>query len=132
MRIARHQIDTLVAHARAEYPHECCGLIGSRDRHIEAIFPAVNAAASPLRYAIDPDELLRIHVSIDQHGLVPGGVYHSHPRGTAYPSQTDIELALHPDALHVIISLADPDNAQLRAFHIRDRAVVEVALNTDP
>ena len=56
MRISRPLLDEIIAHARAEAPNECCGLIASRDGEAVAVHRARNAAASPLRYVMDPGQ----------------------------------------------------------------------------
>ena len=53
MRISRELLDDVIAHARADAPNECCGMIASRDGEAVAVHRARNAAASPLRYEID-------------------------------------------------------------------------------
>jgi proteasome lid subunit RPN8/RPN11 len=124
MRISRELFDQMVEHARAEAPNECCGMIASRDGQAVRVHPAVNAAASPLRYEIDGAEQYRIQMDIDEAGLDLGAIYHSHTRSEPVPSQTDINLAFYPDALYVIVGLAGggPD---VRAFTIRDGQVAE-------
>lgn len=128
MRISRQQHDELIAHARDESPNECCGVIAGRDGAVEQIHRAVNSAASPLRYELDPRDLLRIFNEIDERDQELVAIYHSHTRSAAYPSQTDINLALYPDSLYVIISLADPAAPDVKAFSIVDRKVAEVEL----
>jgi [CysO sulfur-carrier protein]-S-L-cysteine hydrolase len=55
------------------------------------------------------------------------GTYHSHPRSSPEPSQTDINLANYPDWLYVIVSLeGDPT---VRAWWIRDGKVEEEPLD---
>src|SRR5450755_3913776 len=127
MRISRELYDQMVAHARADAPNECCGMIASRDGEAVTVYPAENAAASPLRYEIDGAEQYRIQMAIDNEGLDLGAIYHSHTRSAPYPSQTDINLAFYPDALCVIVGLADGD-AEVRAFRIRDGQVAEAEL----
>ncbi len=118
MRIARSLHDEIVAHAVADAPNECCGMIGSRDGEAVKVYRAQNAAASPLRYEIDGAEQYRIQMQIDDAGLDLGAIYHSHTRSEPYPSQTDINLAFYPEALYVIVGVAsgDPD---VRAYTIR-------------
>src|ERR671914_2086981 len=105
MRIARALLDEVIAHARAEAPNECVGLIASRDGEAVAVPRATNAAASPLRYEIDGMEQYRIQTAIEDAGLDLGAIYHSHTRSEPYPSQTDINLAFYPDTLYVIVGL---------------------------
>ncbi|MBI4898251.1 MAG: M67 family metallopeptidase [Actinobacteria bacterium] len=128
MKFTQSQIDELVQHARDDLPNECCGVIGSRDGTVESVYRAVNGAASPLRYELESRDLLRIFNAIDDADQQVGAIYHSHTRSAAYPSQTDINLALYPDALYIIVSLADADAPDVKAFSIVDRKVSEVPL----
>ena len=54
MKISQQLIDEMVAHAREDVPNECCGMIGGRDGVAEKVVRVENAAASPLRYEMDP------------------------------------------------------------------------------
>jgi [CysO sulfur-carrier protein]-S-L-cysteine hydrolase len=119
MRISRELLDEVVAHAREEAPNECCGMIAARDGHAVRVFRAINAAASPLRYEIDPHDQLRIQTEIDDACLELGAIYHSHTRSEPYPSQTDVNLAFYPDAVYVIVGIAG-DDPDVRAYRIVD------------
>ena len=122
MRIARRLFDELIAHARADAPNECCGMIASRNGEAVAVHRATNAAASPLRYVIDGKEQYEIQTAIEDAGLDLGAIYHSHTRSAPEPSETDINLAFYPDALYVIVGVNDevPD---VRAWRIVDGQV---------
>jgi [CysO sulfur-carrier protein]-S-L-cysteine hydrolase len=127
MRISQDLYDQMVAHARAEAPNECCGMVASNGDEAVKVFAAENAAASPLRYEIDGVEQYRIQMEIDDAGLNLGAIYHSHTRSEPYPSQTDINLAFYPDAVYVIIGLAN-ERAEVRSYFIRDGQVTEAEL----
>jgi proteasome lid subunit RPN8/RPN11 len=127
MRIATELYEEVIAHARAEAPNECCGMIATRDGEAVRVYRARNAAASPLRYEIDGAEQFQIQMAIEDDGLDLGAIYHSHTRSEPYPSQTDINLAFYPHSLYVIVGLArgEPD---VRAYTIREGRVVEAEL----
>ena len=131
--------DLIIAQARVESPLESCGLvIGSGPAASGGValrYEACrNADASPVRYTIDPDDLYRLTVAADDAGEVFWAIVHSHVLSPAVPSMTDIGLALYPDALYVLVSLAageaDPVTAapSLRAWRILDGVIHEVAL----
>lgn len=128
MRIPRDLYEQIIEHAREEAPNECCGLIGSRDGRALTVHRARNEAASPLRYEIEAGEQYRIQMAIEDAGQELGGIYHSHTRSAPYPSQTDINLAFHPDAVYVIVGLADGADADVRGYTIRQGKVSEVEL----
>jgi proteasome lid subunit RPN8/RPN11 len=131
MRIAPGLVDQISAHAIEEAPNECCGLISGTDGRATKVFRARNSEASPFRYVVDPQDQLRIMGEIEDAGEELVGIYHSHTRSEAYPSQTDVNLAEGwPDPLYLICSLAgaEPD---LRAFAIRDERIEEVELTVE-
>ncbi len=125
-------IDAIVAHARAEDPNEACGLvIGDRpaaDGGTALRFePARNRAASPYRYEIHPDDLLRLTIATDDADEVFWAIVHSHVRSPASPSPTDVGLAFYPEAIYLLVSLAEPEPA-LGAFRIVDGVVHRVEI----
>jgi proteasome lid subunit RPN8/RPN11 len=130
MRIARSLLDEMIAHAREEAPNECCGMVASRNGSAVEIYRAVNAAASPLRYEVEPHDQYRIEMAIDDAGHELGAIYHSHTRSAPVPSQTDINLAFHPESLYVIVGVAG-DEPDVRAYRIRDGKVDEAELVVD-
>jgi [CysO sulfur-carrier protein]-S-L-cysteine hydrolase len=131
MRISRALHDELIAHARADAPNECCGMIASRDGEAVAVHRATNAAASPLRYEIEGREQLELMDAIEDAGLDLGAIYHSHTRSAPEPSQTDINLAFYPEALYVIVGL-EHDEPDVRAWRIVDGQVSQASLEVLP
>jgi len=127
MKIARELYEQIVAHARAEAPNECCGMVASTDGRAVKVFPAENIHASPLRYEIAPRQQLEIMTEIDDQDWDLGAIYHSHTRTAPEPSQTDINAALYPDSLYVIVGLADGE-PDVRAWRIADGKVAQVEL----
>jgi [CysO sulfur-carrier protein]-S-L-cysteine hydrolase len=129
MRIARELHDQIVAHARAEAPNECCGVVATNgDGDARQVFAATNKHASPLRFEIEGVDLLRINNEIDEAGLEIGAIYHSHTRTPPEPSQTDINGAAQwPGALWVIVGL-DGDEPDVRIWAIEDGRVTQVEL----
>jgi proteasome lid subunit RPN8/RPN11 len=130
VRIARELLDEMIAHAREEAPNECCGMVASDDGRAVKVYRAVNAAASPLRYEIDGQDQYRIQTAIDDAGWDLGAIYHSHTRSAPYPSQTDINLAFYPDALYLIVGLAE-EEPDVRAFTINGGQVKDAELTVE-
>jgi proteasome lid subunit RPN8/RPN11 len=134
--------DAIVAHARAEAPNEACGIVvgnaaaGDGGRALRWV-PLRNPLASPYRYAIDPDDLLRLTIQTDDADEVFWSIVHSHTASPARPSPTDLREAHYPEALYVLVSLA-PSEAHpatgaesVRAWRIVDGGVHEVAVSID-
>ena len=131
MRIPTPIYEEIFEHAREEAPNECCGLIGGSEGEVRTLYRARNAEASPYRYLLHPTDQLRIVGEIEGAGEQLVAIYHSHTKSPAYPSQTDINLAvveqgshgkrerieLFPGTLYLIASLAEGEEP-LRGFRI--------------
>ena len=131
-RLSAPMIEAIVEHARTGDPNEACGLvIGDRpaaEGGVALRFEATrNKAASPYRYEIDPDDLLRLTIATDDADEAFWAIVHSHVRSPAYPSPTDVALALYPEALYILVSLA-ADEPALGAFRIVDGTIHPVEL----
>jgi proteasome lid subunit RPN8/RPN11 len=122
----------LVAHAIADLPNECCGMISGQGSDALVVHRAANTEASRFMYVMDPHEQLRIMNEIDAAGDDLVAIYHSHTRSAAYPSRTDVELAFFPEALYLIVSLADRDAPEIRAFRIRREAAAAEQIAEEP
>jgi proteasome lid subunit RPN8/RPN11 len=118
-------IDEMIAHALADAPNECCGIIAGQDGRAVKLFRAQNSEASPYRYNVDPKELFRIYRECDENGWEFIVIYHSHTASEAYPSATDVRLAFWPETYYVLVSLMNRENPAVRAFRIEDGRVSE-------
>ncbi|MDE3069516.1 MAG: M67 family metallopeptidase [Acidobacteriota bacterium] len=137
MRIAAELIDEILAHAREDAPTECCGVVAVRPGatartpgEAVSVHRAINAAASPLRFEIDPRTVLALISRIEEEDLELGAIYHSHTRTAAFPSQTDINFAASwPGVEWIIVGLAARNSTpEVRSFLIDAGEVREIAL----
>ena len=65
-------------------------------------------AATPLRYEMDPQGQFNALQGDRGCRRRAAGIYHSHTKSAAYPSQTDVNQAVAwPEQIYVIVSLAD-------------------------
>jgi proteasome lid subunit RPN8/RPN11 len=132
VRISQDLVEEIVAHAREDLPNECCGIVSTSDGTAVRVYRAINAVPSPVRFEIDPRDLIRIHTDIESSGLEMGSMYHSHVKSPAYPSQTDVNFAQNwPGVVWLIVSLADPEVPDLRGFHITGPEIQEVPLSIE-
>ena len=127
MRLTRAQHGDLIAHAREEAPNECCGYLRFRDGSVDAVYRSENLRHSPYGYELDTKSLFAANELDDEGWGV--GIYHSHPRSAAEPSQTDINLAHYPDCSYWIVSLAGEPS--VRAWRIANGAVQEEPVDVD-
>ena len=127
MRMTRSQWDALVEHAREEAPNECCGWVRAQGGVVEEVFRAANERKSPYGYTLDAATLFATYQAEEDGAEI--GIYHSHPRSPAEPSQTDINLANYPHWTYLIVSLdGDP---VVRAWRIDDGRVEEEEIVLD-
>ena len=118
--------DELRAHAAAEAPNECCGLVLVKDGVAVRYIPGVNTLASPYRYElyIDPVVWSDIEDDVDQV------IFHSHPETEPRPSRTDRELAgLWSGKPFLIYGLA---RDELRAWRVSRDEVIEIEIEARP
>ena len=113
----------LLAEAHAAYPKECCGLIEGV-RHADgievlALHPARNLAAGNDRFEIDPTEHIGLLKRLRGSGREIVGCYHSHPGGTAEPSETDRAGAGEDGFVWLIVAIDAEGDATLGAHLFR-------------
>ena len=122
--LTREAYQTIVNHARQQFPLEACGLIAGRLggdlKEITRAVPLKNVHQSRERFAIDPREQLGAVKALRAEGLTPLGNYHSHPETPARPSGEDLSLYLDPKASYLIISLAERQPV-LKSFVLAER-----------
>lgn len=123
--LKKKHLAQMIAHARDEAPLEACGILAGKQDRVVEVYRARNADCSPISYRLDPEEQYRIFLDIEDKGLDILGIYHSHPTSPAVPSNADLKQAYYPEATYFVVSLADPAEAQVRAFRIADGEVTE-------
>ena len=121
LRIEKKHADEMVAHSMQETPNECCGILTGNDQVAQGLYRITNTASSPYRYLMDPQEFLDADLDSERKGQHFVAFYHSHSHSPAYPSKTDVRMALQSgylDVHYVLVSLESEDRPQLRAFRI--------------
>ena len=115
--------DELRAHASAEAPNECCGVLVFKDGTAERYVPGRNTLASPYRYALEIDPSVWF---LEDEGYELA-VFHSHPETEPRPSRTDRELAGLWSGRPFLIYGLKLD--ELRAWRVARDAVEELDLS---
>ena len=108
MNIPDEVLNDIYRHARDEFPNECCGwLVGPRDaREVSRARPATNAYKPELlptgdtrtaerAYVMEEHDIFELYQTLDGDEP-PKVIYHSHPTGKAYFSETDQMVARSP------------------------------------
>ena len=89
-----------------------------------------------IAFQMDAQEMSLAQKDIRSKGIALQAFYHSHTFSPARPSMTDITIAMEfegyreklnlPQPLHVIISLQDKANPNVRAYRIQQSEAVEI------
>lgn len=110
LRLSSELRDQLVIHMVREAPNEGIGLLAVIHEEgiarATAFFPGENIDASPTRFTMHPRDVVTALDTISEQGWTLGAIAHSHLKGPASPSRTDVDEAHYPGALMVIVSLA--------------------------
>jgi [CysO sulfur-carrier protein]-S-L-cysteine hydrolase len=122
--------EEILEHLRAALPNEGCGLLAARRRDgrfdADRFYPGTNADGSPVRYTMNPREVVDAFKDMRERELDLGAIVHSHPATEARPSPTDMREAYYPDALMVIVSFQFW-RPVMRAWRIEGKAPDAVA-----
>ena len=124
LQLTRTVYEAMIDHCRSQAPQEACGLLAGVGNTADHIHPMTNTAHSPVRYAMDPPEQLRVQRAMRSQGTTLLGIYHSHPASPAHPSPTDVALAADPTPHYLIVSLAPP-RPVVQVFRIYDGHVAQ-------
>lgn len=130
IRLPRKLTNRLLHLAQQSPDSEICGLIGSNAEG-QAIncYPIANSSEFPQnRFLLDASQQIAAMKQMRERNESLFAIYHSHPHAPAVPSHSDVEQAVYPDALHLIISLDTKGILELRCFQIQDGCVNERAL----
>jgi proteasome lid subunit RPN8/RPN11 len=88
---------TMVEHAEATYPNECCGaMLGSAVDGKKSVTSAITlrnafSGSQEARYELKPEDLLEADRAAREQKLDVIGIFHSHPDCDAYFSETDLK-----------------------------------------
>lgn len=114
----------MLAQAKEKAPYEACGIIAGKGGRAVKLYRTANAEHSETTYRLEPEEQYKIFMEMEEKGWELWAIYHSHPAFPAYPSARDIKQAYFPEALYIIVSLAQ-EEPEIRAFRIVEGEVRE-------
>lgn len=116
----------LIEDALNTFPDECCGFMFGREehdgtRHVIDILVVDNAKAGDKtrRFEISPQDYMAAETHALEHDWTLLGIYHSHPKHPAIPSEHDRKAA-QPYFSYVIISVMDAETIELRSWLLNE------------
>lgn len=115
----------IIQQLEGNYPNEgggfLLGTLNGETVHISETTGVQNVFAEEEqfhRYAMTPQDWMRLEDEADARGLVLVGYYHSHPDSPAIPSIYDRDHAL-PNFTYLIASVREAKATEMRAWRLR-------------
>jgi [CysO sulfur-carrier protein]-S-L-cysteine hydrolase len=123
VRIPKTIFQEMVDHAKREWPLECCGILGGKDKTVQKSFELQNTERSPVLYSMSPQDQMKVFEEMEKESMKMVAIYHSHPHTIPFPSETDVRLTFSSDISSVIISLKKQETPVVKAFQIGREAI---------
>lgn len=122
----------MLAHLVSVLPEEGCGFLAGTAVTVTRHYPIENHLHSPTAYQMAPAAQLTAMQAAEAAGMTLLAIYHSHPKGPATPSPTDVAQAFYPSLAHVIIAYpagATATSPEIHAYTIQTQRINEIPLN---
>ena len=91
--LSKLQKKILLDHSNKEEPNESCAILyGNRNGEeniVKEMWLTENIDASPVEFTLSNEQTLEMYKKSEELNLEIIGIFHSHPKGEAYPSNTD-------------------------------------------
>ena len=126
--LSKFQAMRMIYHAQHALPNEACGLLGGKSGHVSTVYPGSNSEDSPTRYLLNPIDQWNAMKTIDTSGEDLIGIFHSHPKGLAIPSETDITQAYYPQATYVILARYNDTEWYMRGYNLAKGKIKEITM----
>jgi proteasome lid subunit RPN8/RPN11 len=112
--------NTLVSFLQQCLPDEGVGLLAASRMGSSLVaarfYPGQNTDSSPLRYTMDPTDVMTALADMKRRKTRLGAIVHSHPNTPPVPSPTDLVEANIPGVLSLIVGLSPV--VELRAWSL--------------
>jgi proteasome lid subunit RPN8/RPN11 len=129
LEIPNNIFEQMLQQAEIEVPIEVCGILAGKDGRAEKLYKMTNLDQSGVHFTMEPKEQFKVVKDIRSADLEMLAIYHSHPESPARPSEEDINLALTPGVIYVIVSLQNANAPVLKGFFIEDGNAAEVPIS---
>lgn len=128
IKIERSALEELFQALYLAWPNEGCGFVAGKGDVATKVYPVRNVLASPVAYRMDGEAQVAAWYEMEERGERPIAIYHSHPQGRAYPSETDIAEATF-DLPYVIVALSPAP--KVRAFRLENAEIHEISVKIE-
>ena len=125
--ISEEQVAVMLREVQQHAQEEACGLVVRVGADTLRVYPITNALHSLVRFYMQPEELLSVFSEVDEKGWELTAIYHSHLKGPAVPSFTDIAEFRYPGIVSLIWSPVG-ESWTCRAFLISGQEFHEIPI----
>ena len=122
--LSKIQKKILLDHTYKEEPNESCAILYGNKNIVKEIWLTKNIDSSPVEFTISPEQTLEMYQKCDELNLQVIGIFHSHPKGEAHPSNTDKEFMENNPYVWIIYSGINKD---FRAFILKSD-IIEIPI----
>lgn len=99
----------LTEHSENEEPNESCAILFGKGNIVSEVFITKNIKESPVNFTISNEQLIKAYDVAEQKKTKVIGIFHSHPKSEAYPSNTDKKFMHSNPVVWVIYSGVSKD-----------------------
>jgi proteasome lid subunit RPN8/RPN11 len=128
--IHRQDWEKMQSHVISLFPEEACGLLAGISEKVNSVYPVKNILESRYRFRMDPHEQLAAFLDIEKNQWELLGMYHSHPQGDAFPSETDLAESYYPEIAYLVWALINHE-WMCRAFLLDDKDVTSINIHLE-
>ena len=126
--LSKLQKKILLDHSLKEEPNESCAILyGEKieDKNIvKKIWLTENIDSSPVEFTLSYEQTLEMYKKSEEFNLEIIGIFHSHPKAEAYPSNTDKKfMKINQDEYIWIIYSGI--NKNFKAFNLESEILIE-------
>jgi len=129
--ITQRHYDMVIKQAIDCYPEETGGIFGGNGLEILSVFPIFNKGVDKRnsQFGLSGEDIERGHIFVKKHHMQYLGIYHTHPKGIAYPSDADLS---HNQKYLFIISLAEKGKPDFRAYEVHNKQPFNIPIYVRP
>ena len=126
--LSKLQKKILLDHSHKEEPNESCAILygnkNGEENIVKEIWLVENIDSSPVEFTLSFDQTTEMHEKEKELNLEIIGIFHSHPNGEAYPSNTDEEHMEVNQDMYVWI-IYSGINKNWKAFKLKSEITIE-------
>jgi len=126
--LSKLQKKILLDHSNKQEPNESCAILyGNKNRGkniVKEIWLTENIDSSPVEFTLSYEQTLEMYKKSEEFNLEIIGIFHSHPKAEAYPSNTDKKfMKINQDEYIWIIYSGI--NKNFKAFNLESEILIE-------